>query len=463
MEQFEENNINGQETDFTEEASASAENIQETATGNADGQTAPDSHRYAPPPYQINPLNYPNGNKETGEPIEGAKNSTAIIVVGFVILTIIIVALAALCISMINRDNSESLQPPAETTGVSAEPGTPAPLPENSVPLVTVPKPDIEEKYMDEDGRYTPQGIAKAVSPSVVGVVVYGEGQTFMPTSQGSGIIISEDGYILTNAHVVDDATAQKIVLNDGTEYEASVIGMDVKTDLAVLKVDGVNGLVPAQLGDSSQLELGEPVMAIGNSGGFSGSITSGIVSGINRKIHTDFSGSSMECIQTDAAINPGNSGGALVNMYGQVVGIVTSKYMNVDIEGIGFAIPINTAVPIIEDLMSFGYVSGRVRIGIIYASISPYTAEINGIVPGMYISEIDPTCDIANTRLQVGDIITEIDGVSTANTENVSKILEGKKAGDTLTAKVYRKSIINGLFDEFTISFKLMEDTSGR
>lgn len=449
MEQFEENMTTEQDTTAEPAAEASAENTPEAA-GNK---------RYTPPPYQVNPLNYPN-HDYNGEAVEGKQLPTGIIITGFIILAVIIIALAALCISMIaNSDSDKGQTNPNEiTTTAPQEPEQPD-SPSVNLPLVTVPKPDIDEKYTDSDGRYTPQGIAKVVSPSVVGVVVYSDGQTFIPRSQGTGIILSEDGYILTNAHVVDNATAQKIVLSDGAEYEVRVIGYDVKTDLAVLKADDVNGLVPAQLGDSSQLELGEPVMAIGNSGGFSGSITSGIVSGINRKIQTDFSGSSMECIQTDAAINPGNSGGALVNMYGQVVGVVSAKYMDVDIEGIGFAIPINNALPIVEDLMSIGYVSGRVRIGVTYGSITPYSAEVNGVVPGMYITEIDPDCDIANTKLQVGDIITEIEGISTVDSEDIKKVLDGKKAGDTLTAKVYRKSIINGMFSEFTISFKLMED----
>lgn len=459
MEQFEENKINdtaeipAETPEVTEEAS-SAEPVKENA-------------RYAPPPYSQNPLNYHNNDYYgyNGEVIEGKKTLSAGIIAGFVVLLVIIIVLTAVCVSMITRPASEdgnNLIGEVATTAVPEEPAE-TKAPDESAPLITMPKPDIEEKYMEADGRYTPQGIAKVVSPSVVGVVVYGEGQRFMPTSQGSGIVLSEDGYILTNAHVVDGATAQKIILSDGTEYEVEIVGSDTKTDLAVLKADGVSGLIPAQLGDSSQLELGEQVMAIGNSNGLSGSITGGFVSGMNRKVQTDFSGNSMECIQTDAAINPGNSGGALVNMYGQVVGIVTSKYMNVDIEGIGFAIPINTAVPIVKDLMEQGYVQGRVRIGITYGSITPYSAEINGVKPGMYITAIDPSCDIANTKLREGDIITEIEGISTVDSEDIDKVLAGKKAGDTLTARVYRKSIINGKSEEFTISFKLMEDTNGQ
>lgn len=452
MEQFEEK-ITGTEQ---ETAEISPEAVQE--------EPAQENRRYTPPPYQINPLNYHSGDNTNpdykGDIVEGKKSLTAGMIVIIAVLGIVIVVLAVLCISLMKYQDEAPDNPPAVSTDVPPEEPE---IPRETLPLVTVPKPDIEEKYIDADGRYTPQGIAKVVSPSVVGVVVYSDGQRFMPSSEGSGIIISPDGYVLTNAHVVDDATAQKIILSDGTEYEARIIGMDKKTDLAVIKADGVNDLVPAVLGNSDELELGEEVMAIGNSNGFSGSVTGGFVSGINREIHTDFTANSMECIQTDAAINPGNSGGPLVNMYGQVVGVVSAKYMDVDIEGIGFAIPINTAIPIAEDLIAHGYVSGRVRIGITYGSITPYSAEINGVVPGMYITEIDPACDIAETKLQVGDIITEIDGISTVDGDDIKKVLDNKKAGDVLTAKVYRKSIIDGLFDEFTITFKLMEDTSGR
>ena len=292
--------------------------------------------------------------------------------------------------------------------------------------------------------------------------MVYGADQSFTPIGQGSGIIISADGYVVTNAHVLENAAAQKVVLYNEKEYVASVVGIDSKTDLAVLKIEPDEELTPAVLGNSDELELGEQVITLGNPGGLANSFSGGYVSGLNRQIKTSEYGLAMNSIQTDAAVNPGNSGGPLVNMYGQVVGIVSSKYVAEDYEGIGFAIAINDALPIIQDIISQGYVSGRVRIGIYFEGITEETARMYGIKPGLYIKQIDPSCDIANSGLQVYDIITEINGKKVYDYETAMESIEGFKAGDEVTAKVYRKSIV-GDETEFEIKFKLMEDTSGK
>ncbi|MBR5722610.1 MAG: trypsin-like peptidase domain-containing protein, partial [Oscillospiraceae bacterium] len=229
------------------------------------------------------------------------------------------------------------------------------------------PTPDQEA---DENGRYSFAGIAQVVMPSIVEIYTYKDGTM---GGTGSGIILTADGYIATNAHVLEDATSYSVRLFDESQqdvqYSAVLVGHDSKTDLAVLKISAAN-LKPAVLGDANDVHIGEEVCALGNPAGLSGSITTGIISGMNRKVRAKSTNFEMDCIQTDAAISPGNSGGALVDMYGQVIGITSSKYgasmiFGGSYEGLGFAITINQALPILQELMEKGYVSGRVRIGI--------------------------------------------------------------------------------------------------
>ena len=244
--------------------------------------------------------------------------------------------------------------------------------------------PTIEEEggartvlYTDGQKTLTVSEIAKLVGPSCVGVInkakiqpqryydpfsgryyYYQSGDELVKQGSGSGIIISEDGYIVTNQHVIADASEITIILNTGDEYTATLIGADSKSDLAVLKINAT-GLTAAVLGDSSQVEVGDLAVAIGNPLGqeLAGTVTAGVISAVNRKMTVE--NRSYNLIQTDAAINPGNSGGALVNKYGEVIGINTIKMSQTSIEGIGFAIAISEAKPIIDDLMSGGYVSG--------------------------------------------------------------------------------------------------------
>ena len=274
--------------------------------------------------------------------------------------------------------------------------------------------------------------------------------------NEASGIIISEDGYIITNAHAVEDIKRFKAKLHDEREFEAAVVGIDTRTDLAVLKIEA-DDLVPAVIGSSDDMKQGEQVIAIGNAGGFNDTVTVGYVSYVNREIQS-YTNYPITCIQTDAALNFGNSGGALVNLYGQVVGIVVSKYSSTGSENIGFAIASDFAVPIAEDLIEKGYVSDRPRIGIMYSLITPeYAAQLD-VKPGMLISEISPDCDVANTDLQKDDIITELNGKQILTAQDVKNFQNTAKAGDKVTAKVYRKTI-TGEVTEFEIEFTLEQD----
>lgn len=325
-----------------------------------------------------------------------------------------------------------------------------------TVNINVAPHPADDSLYADkETGLFTTVGAAEQVLPSIVNLYGYTD-TSIAAYNEASGIIISEDGYIITNAHAVEDIKRFKAKLHDEREFEATVVGIDTRTDLAVLKIEA-DDLVPAVIGSSDDMKQGEQVVAIGNAGGFNDTVTVGYVSYVNREIQS-YTNYPITCIQTDAALNFGNSGGALVNLYGQVVGIVVSKYSSTGSENIGFAIASDFAVPIAEDLIEKGYVSDRPRIGIMYSLITPeYAAQLD-VKPGMLISEISPDCDVANTDLQKDDIITELNGKQILTAQDVKNFQNTAKAGDKVTAKVYRKTI-TGEVTEFEIEFTLEQD----
>ncbi len=328
----------------------------------------------------------------------------------------------------------------------------------------------------DENGKYDVEGIAALVSPSIVEIAACDESGEALST--GSGIIMSESGYILTNAHVVMDCERFGILFYDETEARAELVGYDSKSDLAVLKTSK-SGLVPAVFGDSDELNVGEEVVAIGSPAGLTSTVTNGIVSAVNRQIRSGSTGFYMDCIQTNAAISPGNSGGALVNMYGQVVGVTSSKYASYfgsTYEGLGFAISINQALPIAEELMNQGYISGRVRIGITFASMEAeeiqqefadtFGLEECPVSEGIWITEISEDCDISNTDLAVNDIILSVNGQDVNNYDDLFAVIDDCKAGDVLTAECRTFEAGESEKDfrsrDYTIEFKLMEDKSG-
>ncbi|WOC32034.1 MULTISPECIES: S1C family serine protease [Caproicibacterium] len=256
------------------------------------------------------------------------------------------------------------------------------------------------------------------------------------PAGEGSGVITSSDGYIMTNAHVVEGATALKVVLSNNKSYEAKLIGSDTVTDLALIKIDAT-GLTAAEFGDSSSLKIGDGVVAVGNPGGSElvSSATFGNISALNRNI-TDENGYSRECIQTDAAINPGNSGGALANMYGQVIGINSSKLTQVggtSAEGLGFAIPINDAQPIISSLKQYGYVKDRAVLGISGRMIDSVTARIYGLSSTGFVIQKITNTELTKAGVTIGDMITKIDGTDVASSGTITSAVAKKKAGDTV------------------------------
>ena len=329
--------------------------------------------------------------------------------------------------------------------------------------------PQLEEQYYQPDGRYTAEGVAKAIGPSVVSIVVYSGGNTVGEltngSSQGSGVIISADGYIVTNAHVVDtktDNTKITVILHDDTMYQAQLIGSDVKTDIAVIKI-AASGLSPAQFCDSDKVSVGEEVVAIGSPAGLYGSVTKGIVSAVDREIQVSEEMREVNCIQIDAAINHGNSGGALLNMWGQVIGITSSKLNSAIYDSIGFAISTNEAKPIIESLIENGYVADRVRVGIIFNGISPLHVQMYGYATaGLRVVEIDKDCDIANTELAVGDFITHFDGKAVYDVPTIDEVLDSKKPGDTMKATVAKVNEDGSeIISTYEIVFKLEADNT--
>lgn len=304
------------------------------------------------------------------------------------------------------------------------------------------------------------------VEPAVVGVVGYQNTMFgYQATSQGSGIIFDESGYIVTNAHVITDEMTQRVyeqvevILSTGDSYIAKVIGADSETDLAVLKIEAT-GLKAAVFGDSDKALVGDPVFVIGNPNGlqFAGSLTGGFISAVDRELQVESMTKSAKYIQTDAAINPGNSGGALVDAYGQVIGITSAKLVDTDLEGMGFAIPINDAKPIIDSLIANGYVSGRVKLGITYQPMSEAISELNGLPRGIRVISVEEDSDAAAKGLQSGDIITRMDGQEVYDSDTVSKALEGKKPGDTMELTVYRIDYQSGRASTITIRAVLSE-----
>lgn len=327
------------------------------------------------------------------------------------------------------------------------------------------------EMYDDKSGKYTIEGLAAAISPQIVEIYVFEDKNSDTAIGSGSGIIISDDGYIVTNAHVLDGMEKVIVTTHDKKSFEAEIVGKDKKTDIAVIKIEA-RGLVPAKFGNSDYVIQGESVAAIGNPAGLTSTITEGIVSGLDRKIRMSKTGYEMSCIQTDTAINPGNSGGALVNMHGEVIGIISSKYTTIDSEGLGFAISINEAKPIIEELVKQGFVSGRVKIGIrFYTSYANYMNVMfeekfgfklpKELENSLWIDEISKDCDISNTELKPEDFIVEFEGKTVTDYDDLEAVLKGKKGGDKVKAKCARVSE-DGKVSYFDIEFKLMADTSG-
>ena len=319
------------------------------------------------------------------------------------------------------------------------------------------------------DGALTSVEIAQKCKPSVIAVMVYDQrGDKY---GEGSGVVMSVDeksgySYVVTCAHIVDTAnTTLKIQLEDGTQYNATLVGYDNRTDIGVIQIKTTK-LEAAEFGDSTVLKVGEPVYAIGNPGGtaFYGSVTSGIISAIDRPTSSNESGYTMECIQHDAAINPGNSGGALINSYGQVIGINSSKIASEEFEGMGFAVPINVAKSVVDDILKSGYVTGRAKLGIRYVPVSENStyaqiAKTNKLPSGsIVIAAINDDSALTGTKAVAGDIITAVNGEDLEKSGDLLKAVEEADPGDILTLSIAHVEEDYSI-TTFTVKATLLED----
>ena len=300
---------------------------------------------------------------------------------------------------------------------------------------------------------------ANKILPSIVGIKIeytvntqsfFGRSSSSTATASGSGIIISEDGYILTNNHVVSSSSSESnsyyqitdagkvtvTLFGDETEYEAKIVGQDEQTDLAVIKIEKT-GLTKAEFADSDSVKVGEFAMAVGNPVNMNSTVTTGIVSAVNRKI-TDSDGKTYTCIQTDAAINSGNSGGALVNSEGKVIGINTLKLSGTGIEGIGFAIPINSTTDITSQLIQYSKVK-RPFIGISGIDLNAETAKTYNLVEGVYVKSVEDFSAAEKAGLKAGDVIIEVEGKSIKTMNELNEVKNSHKIGDELKLKINR------------------------
>ena len=297
----------------------------------------------------------------------------------------------------------------------------------------------------------TTEQVADLVSPSVVVItteqVVYSQwswyGQNQVESGAGSGVIISSDGYILTCAHVVDGASTITVTIGD-KDYTATLVGEDTTSEIAVIKIDA-DGLTPATVGNSDSLKVGQSVMAVGNPlGELGGTVTGGMISALNRSVTIQGSSSvnTMSLIQMDASVSPGNSGGGLFNMNGELVGIVNAKSSSSDAEGLGFAIPINDAIKVAQELLENGYVTGRPYLGITYLAVTDaQTASQLGVnAYGVYVVEVVKGGPAEKAGLQAGDRIVSVDGTEIASKDDLGTLMQKHAAGDTLSITIARE-----------------------
>ena len=303
----------------------------------------------------------------------------------------------------------------------------------------------------NENNQFTKAQIVEMSAPSVVGIDTisvattnsywYGYGQSYEVPGSGSGVILSEDGYIATCAHVVDGAKSVKVTLNDDTSYDAAIVGTDAKNDIAIIKIDAT-GLVPAVVGDSETLTVGSEVIAIGNPlGELRGTATAGIISATNRTIEVE--GQAMTLIQTDAAISPGNSGGGLFDATGKLIGIVNAKVSDSRAEGLGFAIPVNSVLDEISDLLNYGYVKGRAYLGVSTQDVTLRSRDrmwyYSQGTRCVLVEKVVTGSAAEQAGIQPGDLILKLEDKQIASGDDLSAAIGAYKPGDKAVLTIQR------------------------
>ena len=377
-------------------------------------------------------------------------------------------------LSMTNRSKQaepEQAEQPIPEPSASAQTGTETAAPQQTTQqptqgayvgsgtrlnIVSAPE-SSDTTFSDEEDALCLQDIYSSVIDSVVSI----SSMTSSGTSSGTGIIMSSDGYVITNHHVITGALVISVLTNDNQEFEAALVGSDEMSDLAVLKIDA-RGLQAAEFGDSSKLRVGDSVVAIGDPLGVQlrGTMTNGIISAINRDLTVG--DRTMTLIQTNAALNNGNSGGPLINCYGQVIGINTVKMSSyytatASVEGLGFAIPISVAKPIIDELIENGYVAGRPAIGISGDSLPSYYRTYYRLPEGVYVTSVNEGSDAKAKGIREGDIVTAINGEKICSIDELNTVKNQYAAGDEVTLTVYR----SGTYYEVTVT--LIDQATGK
>ena len=304
--------------------------------------------------------------------------------------------------------------------------------------MLQISESPLSQENIPEEGALSWQQVYEKVIPSVVSISCTG----YTGSSSGTGVVMTKSGYIITNAHVVEDAQSIEVLLTDGRTFSARLIGSDGVSDLAVLFIEA-KALTAAEFGDSSALRVGDAVVAIGDPLGIElrGTMTDGIISAINRDLTTG--GRTMSLIQTSAALNSGNSGGPLVNCYGQVVGINTMKIgdyaSSAGVEGLGFAIPMSTVKDVVEQLVNYGYVAGRPTLGLEGQMVSTFYQMYYRLPAGLMITGIDADSDAALKGLQTGDILLYVGGRQVTASTVLDEVVNACQVGDTINVVIYR------------------------
>lgn len=489
---FNTNNTNGgenqetaQSTPETAPVSAPQENPAPMGTapsGNTYGNQygAPYTPPYTPPQTPYNQAPYNSANTQYGAPQYNAPKYTQTAYVNpahtpkkkskagksvFVALICICIIIASVAIGISVSDENDSNKKPQTEQGANGEKGDG----NSSGADANVEDSPISFSEYSGEGVMTPEQIYDEAKEINVGVIVYAQNQK---VGEGSGIVVGEDDakeytYIITAAHVIaDQGVSVQIQFSDESEIDADIVGYDSKTDVGVLKVKKT-GLKAATFGNSDKLNVGQKVYAIGNPGGtvFFGSFTNGIISAIDRPIASSTSAYDLPCIQHNAAINPGNSGGALLNEYGQVIGLNSSKITDTDYEGMGFSVPSNTMIEIYNDIVANGYVTNRPMLGISYYSVaSDYTysaiAWKNNIPYGsIVIAAMTENSDLPNQGIKIGDIVTAVNGKALDSTDILLEVIEESEVGDTITLSVCRLNNSGAVSTKFDAEVKLVED----
>ena len=440
--------------------------MQEPVTPQNAGWSNGSSYRYVPrdngvppvPPFtpnnngQGNPYSRPNGVPPVPPP---KKHNGLVIALAIIAAVAVVASVVFLGMGMVNEVSPDvSVSDPVTSTESSQD------LPNENAPSLEITDWD------DNDGGLSYKEIVNRNYDSTVVITTYTNNNSYnfgesglVESGAASGIVMSEDGYIITNWHcVINEDTGRAfdrvdVTLHDGKTYEgATIIGADESTDLAVIKIEAT-GLSVAQFGDSATLSVGDRVATLGNAAGLSWTATFGYVSAVARDVYED-TGYAIKCLQVDAAINPGNSGGPLLNNQGLVVGINSAKIAATGYEGLGFSIPINEAKTIIDSLVKFGYVKGRVALGIKGQTIS------SGMYSGFLITEIERDSAFEGTKAAEGDLIVGVDGVDVTNYGELRSELAKHEIGDKVTLELLRSSK-NGRVTSFNVTVTLKEQKS--